>query len=90
MALGRTSHAGGTQSTAYSFNSFVHGHGLSTTGNNHAAFGIYNQNGNYATDDPFAFMVGNGSETTVDDQTVITRSNAFAVSQNGNIQIAGK
>ena len=86
-------------------NSFLHGEGLQTrssTTNGQASFGSYNDANTFRdaipdesiTEDPFIFTIGNGTKTTetVDDEevTTITRSNALAVSKEGNVIIAGK
>ena len=82
---------------------FGHGLGLSVDKVNQAVFGSYNDTSNYRdadpeaepaiTEDPQLFIVGNGTSTpseTEGEPPVIVRSNAFSVSKEGNVIMAGK
>jgi hypothetical protein len=53
---------------------------VKTNGDNQTAFGSFNAPGTFAADDPFVFMVGNGTAEAA-------RSNAFAVANSGAVVI---
>lgn len=75
-ASGQASHAAGTSSSASGNSSYAGGTGTLAQGNSQTAIGKYN-----VGDQTSLFIVGNGSSAQ--------RSNALALDQSGNLEIAG-
>lgn len=81
-ASGFASHAEGDETAALVYYSHAEGYGTIAASSSQHVQGKFNIED---ANDKYAFIIGNGNTTGTGEETIITRSNAFAVDWNGKI-----